>query len=192
MTRFPVILADPPWLFSDTGTRLAPSHRGTGRASASAHYQVMPTEAICAAGAWVQQLAAADAFLFLWAPNALVLDGTATEVARAWDFEPRQLIPWVKVDAAGYPRIGGGHFTRVCTEQLILCRRGKANVRRRDVPGVIVAERGRHSAKPYESYRLIERLCDGPFVELYARRRFSEKWTAWGNEAPAPRMDDRG
>jgi N6-adenosine-specific RNA methylase IME4 len=95
----------------------------------------------------------------------------------------------VKVDAAGYPRIGGGHYTRVCTEQLLLCRRGTPAVRRKDVPGVIIAERQRHSAKPPESYRLIERLCEGPYLELFARRRFSSRWTVWGDQAPTTEAD---
>ena len=54
-----------------------------------------------------------------------------------------------------------------------------------DEPDAIFAPRGKHSAKPDESYRKIERLCDGPRLELFARRRFSPEWAVWGNEAPA-------
>lgn len=180
---FPVILADPPWPFSDRGTRFAPSYAGKQRKGASP-YRVMPIEEICGLGFLVRQWAAADAFLFLWAPNSMVLDGQAMAVAAAWGFTPKQIIPWVKTAASGQPRIGGGHYTRVCTEQLVLCRRGEARVLRRDVPGVIIAPRGRHSAKPDESYRLIESLAAGPYLELFARRRFSSAWAVWGNQAP--------
>ena len=178
------MLADPPWSFSDRGTRLAPSYSGRQRKSA-APYHVMPTEAICGLGFQVHEWAAADSFLFLWAPNALVVDGTATAVARAWGFEPKQILTWVKTDSKGKPRLGGGHYSRVCTEQLLLCRRGKARVLDRSVPGVIFAERTAHSAKPDESYRLIERLCAPPYLELFARRRFSKMWSVWGDQAPA-------
>lgn len=178
---WPVVLADPPWSFDDVGTRLAPDYAGDQRADpAQVLYQTMPLEAI----ERLPVSAADDAFLFLWAPNVLVLEGAATRVARAWGFEPRQLIPWVKTDAAGKPRLGGGHYTRVVTEQLVLCRRGAARPLRRDVPGIIFAPRGRHSAKPDESYQLIERLAAGPYLELFARRRYSPAWTVWGNQAP--------
>lgn len=178
---WPCISADPPWSFEDAGTRLAPDYAGDQRAApGEALYSTMPLEAI----ERLPVSPADDAFLFLWCPNVLVLEGVATRVARAWGFEPRQLIPWVKTDASGKPRLGGGHFTRVCTEQLVLCRRGDARVLRRDVPGVIHAPRGRHSAKPDAGYELIERLVAGPFLELFARRRFSPAWTCWGDQAP--------
>jgi N6-adenosine-specific RNA methylase IME4 len=125
-----------------------------------------------------------DAFLFLWAPNSLVLDGSAQKVCEGWGFKPKQLITWVKTSKNGKPRLGGGHYTRVCTEQMILARRGKAKVRDRSVPGVIHAERTRHSAKPDESYELIERLCEGPYLELYARRQYPN-WSAWGDQLEA-------
>jgi N6-adenosine-specific RNA methylase IME4 len=146
----------------------------------------MPTSEICAAGPLVQSLSKDDAFLFLWAPHALVLDGTATKVARAWGFEPKQEIVWIKTTLDGKkPRIGGGHYTRLCTEPLLLCRRGRAKVVRKDVPNVIFAPRGAHSAKPDESYQLIEKLTGATrFLELYARRQFSPKWTAWGDQMP--------
>lgn len=180
---WPVVLADPPWPFRDRGTRLAPSYAGRQRKT-PAPYHVMRQADIDALGLAVRNWAAPSSFLFLWAPNALLVDGTAAATARAWGFEPKQLIPWVKVDSKGKPRIGGGHYTRVCTEALVLCRRGRAAVRSRAVPGVILAPRSRHSAKPDESYRLIEELAAGPYLELFARRRFGPGWTVWGDQAP--------
>jgi N6-adenosine-specific RNA methylase IME4 len=178
------ILADPPWRFDDVGTRLAPSYAGDAREEK--RYDVMRNSDILDLGWWVQALCKPDAFLLLWCPNALVLEGLATKTARAWGFEPRQLVPWVKTSANGRPRLGGGHYTRVCTEQLVLCRRGNAKVKRRDEAGVIIANRRGHSEKPLESHEMIERICNGPFLELFARRRFSKKWDVWGNEAPEP------
>lgn len=177
--KFRVILADPPWPFRDQGSRASPNYAGQGRAQA--HYQVQSLDDILAMGALVKELTHEDSFLFLWAPNVIVLDGTATAVARTWGFEPKQIIPWIKTDKKGKPRMGSGHYTRVCSEMLILCRRGKAVVRRHDIPGVIIAPRGRHSAKPDRQYDLIERLCKGPFIELYARKA-RERWVAWGNQ----------
>lgn len=192
---FGLILADPPWPFRDKGSRMHPSYAGRGREQA--HYQVQTIEDIMAMGSLVKLLAARDSFLALWVPNALVIDGkvdrdgtpvklsTGERVALAWGFHPVQLIPWVKTDKSGKPRLGGGHYTRVVTEQLILARRGKARVLRRDEPGVIIEPRGRHSAKPDETYRKLERLCAGPYLELYARRQWSERWAVYGNQIAA-------
>jgi len=67
-----------------------------------------------------------------------------------------------------------------------LCRRGRAQVLRRDIPGVIVAPRQAHSAKPDASYEMLEKLCAGPYLEMFARRRYSPEWTVWGNEVSGP------
>jgi N6-adenosine-specific RNA methylase IME4 len=181
-----VILADPPWRFSDRGTRMAPSYEGPARGYR--HYRTMSADELCGrTAAFVQELAAPVSLLFLWAPHALVLDGTATRVARAWGFEPKQEIVWVKTSANGKPRIGGGHYARICTEPLVLCARpGAAQiVRRHDIPNVIFAPRGAHSAKPDASYGLIEELAPGPYLEIFARRRYSDAWTAWGDQLQA-------
>lgn len=177
---FAAISADPPWRFKDAGTRMHPSYSGAQRKAR--HYNTMSLADICAVD--VGAMAAPDALLFLWAPNAMVLEDQAQLVAASWGFVPKQIIPWVKTSAAGAPRIGGGHYTRVCTEQLILCTRGSAAklIRRHDVPGVIIAPRGKHSAKPDESYRMIEKLVDGDYCELWARRRWSPAWTAIGDQ----------
>ena len=46
---------------------------------------------------------------------------------------------------------------------------------------LIVSPRRKHSQKPDEQYERIERLVDGPYLELFARQR-RPGWTAWGNE----------
>lgn len=177
MTRFPCILADPAWPADDRGSRIAPSHASSTRAK---QYDVMSIEQIC--NLPVLDLADDDAFLFLWAPNYVVLEGWAAEVAYAWGFEAKQQITWIKVDANGKPRIGAGHYCRNATEQLVLCRRGKAKVKVRNEPNIIVAPRLHHSRKPSEQYLKIQRLCAGPYLELFARERWSPAWTVWGNE----------
>ncbi|MBT8453911.1 MAG: hypothetical protein KJO40_18260 [Deltaproteobacteria bacterium] len=173
-----MISADPAWPYSDRGSRMAPSYAGEGRADS--HYQVQDLATIKAMGSLVKLLAAEDSFLFLWVPNALLPSGL--EVMAAWGFDYKTMITWVKTTKDGRPRIGGGHYTRGCTEQLLLGRRGCAKVRSHSVPNVILAPRGAHSAKPDESYQLIERLCVGPYLELYARRQYSDAWSVWGDQ----------
>ena len=56
-----------------------------------------------------------------------------------------------------------------------------------------------HSHKPEETFAIIQRLSDGPYLELFARRR-TPGWDVWGNEIdsdivipgyPVPRYSDK-
>lgn len=84
-------------------------------------------------------------------------------------------------------RLGLGQWQRTEHEHLFVCKRGDIKV---PIPAarsrsVIRAERGRHSAKPAESWEIIERLAfvtvGGPFrgVEFFAREQ-REGWGAYG------------
>ena len=46
---------------------------------------------------------------------------------------------------------------------------------------VILAPVREHSRKPDEFYRRVERYCDGPFADLFARER-RPGWDAWGDQ----------
>ena len=47
---------------------------------------------------------------------------------------------------------------------------------------LIVSPRREHSRKPDEAYERIEALCDGPYLELFARAR-RPGWDGWGNQS---------
>jgi N6-adenosine-specific RNA methylase IME4 len=47
---------------------------------------------------------------------------------------------------------------------------------------LIVSPRREHSRKPDEAYQRIEALCDGPYLEMFARTR-RPGWDVWGNES---------
>ena len=49
---------------------------------------------------------------------------------------------------------------------------------------LIVSPRRDHSRKPDEAYERIEALVDGPYLEMFARRR-RPSWDAWGDGVPA-------
>ncbi len=176
-----VILADPPWKFHDQGSRMAPSYAGDGRKKAR-YVQVDSNQRVKDMADFVYELGATDSLLFLWIPNVLLLEGLGAEVCRLWGYEPKQLWTWLKTDKNGKPRMGGGHYGRVCTESLILAKRGRPLIMDQGVPAFITSRRGEHSAKPDESYELIERLTLGPYVELFARRRWNEDWTVLGDQ----------
>lgn len=184
--RFRTFAADAPWSYAD-GLSMSAVKR-----SAGAHYSTMSVDAICQLGGFGTVAgfrAYPDAFLWLWITNPFLLDGTGARVCKAWGFEPRQLVTWVKgriAKDALVAQIGMGHFTRGATEHMILATRGKAKdlLLSKSVPNVFIAPRGRHSAKPDEAYSLIERVSPGPYVELFARRP-REGWKVWGNEVAA-------
>ena len=64
----------------------------------------------------------------------------------------------------------------------LLATRGKPNRRRADVKKLIVSPRREHSRKPDEAYSRIEALCDGPYLEMFARST-RKGWDSWGLEA---------
>ena len=163
---FGVVLADPPWRYEE-GT--APPSRAVEN-----HYATMTLEDIKR----IPVPAADDAVLFLWSPNPKLAE--ALEVVEAWGFSYRTNVVWTK------DRPGCGHWVRQRHELLLIASRGAQGTphpsRRPD--SVLAAPRGRHSAKPAETHRLIEAMYpDAPRVELFARCR-RPGWTTWGSEVP--------
>jgi N6-adenosine-specific RNA methylase IME4 len=77
--------------------------------------------------------------------------------------------------------IGCGYWTRANPEQCLLATRGHPSRRSRGVRKLVVAPRREHSRKPDEIYERIEALCDGPYLEMFARHS-RPGWAAWGTE----------
>jgi N6-adenosine-specific RNA methylase IME4 len=145
-----------------------------GQLGASSHYNLMSVDRIKAMP--VGALAARDAHCWLWVTNATLRTGY--DVMEAWGFTPRSPLTWIK------PRIGLGTYLRNATEHLILGTRGNAPVKYRAQPTWMFAPLQDHSHKPEEQYAVIERISDGPYLELFARRRPSScaDWSVWGNQ----------
>jgi len=177
--HFGAILADPPWHFETW------SENGEGR-SASQHYDTMPIHKICALP--VNDLMKDDCALFLWVTWPMLIKGLA--VISAWGFVYKTCaICWVKADVTqidmfndDYPvEIGAGYWTRSNSEVCLLATQGKPKRINADVRQAIIAPRREHSRKPDGVHERIERLVNGPYLELFARQR-RKGWTVWGNE----------
>lgn len=162
VAKFRTILADPPWSENQQGNR-----------GASRHYSLMSLARIKAMP--VNALAEDDAHLWLWVTNSVLRVGY--EVAEAWGFTVRSPLTWLKF------RLGLGNYLRNTTEHLLFATRGNAPVKFRAQPTWFVAPVQDHSHKPEEQYALIERVSDGPYLELFARRRPTScsPWSVWGN-----------
>ena len=174
--RFATILADPPWRFANRTGKVSPEHRRLSRDG------TMDLDQICALP--VARVAERRSHLYLWVPNALVVDGLA--VMRAWGFAYKTNLVWYKTRRDGGPDGRGvGFYFRNVTELLLFGVRGALRTRSagRRQTNIIVAQKREHSRKPDEQYAIVEACSPGPYVELFARHA-REGWTPWGNEAP--------
>lgn len=114
------------------------------------------------------------AHLWLWVLNQHIDWGY--RVARAWGFEPQQMITWNK------PGLGTGRF-QCNTESVLVCRKGGpvGNAFGPTKGTGFDWPRGAHSEKPEEFYALVERASPGPYYEMFARRR-REGWEQMGDQ----------
>lgn len=77
--------------------------------------------------------------------------------------------------------MGCGYWTRANTEPCLLATRGHPKRLNADVRMAIIEPRREHSRKPDCVHDRIERLVDGPYLELFARRT-RPRWRVWGNQ----------
>lgn len=170
-----VILADPPWEYDkwkgDQGGRTAESY-----------YPTLSLAELIAMRPQIDAWAARDCILFLWVTPPKIADG-GLPLVDAWGFTYKTFaFTWIKTNKGnGKPCIGMGSYTRSNAEVCLLAIRGKPTIKDKAVSQVIIAPRREHSRKPDEQYERIERLMDGPYLELFARFR-REGWTSWGNQ----------
>lgn len=175
--RFATVLADPPWRFQNRTGKMAPEHRRLSRYGTMSLTDIMELP--------VAQIVQPRAHLYLWVPNALIVEGF--EVMRRWGFNYKTNIVWYKTRKDGGPDGRGvGFYFRNVTEILLFGIRGTNN--RTLKPGrtqtnIIVSRKREHSRKPEEQYPIVERCSPGPYLEMFARHE-REDWAQWGNEAP--------
>jgi N6-adenosine-specific RNA methylase IME4 len=164
-----VLVADPPWKFGDV----------LGKRGADAKYSTLDLAEIMA---FPRPPVAPDAHLFLWRVSSMVEE--AYQVVRAWGFAPKTEIVWRKKTKHGKRHFGMGRTVRAEHETVIVAVRGAPAVRDRSIRSTFEAPAGRHSEKPEEFFDLVEKLCAGPYAELFARRA-RPGWFCFGNELPS-------
>ncbi|MBV8131771.1 MAG: DNA methyltransferase [Alphaproteobacteria bacterium] len=184
--HYRVIYADPPWTFSTY------SRKGKGR-SAEAYYDCMALADIKALP--VAEWAADHCVLFLWTTDPLL--EKAFEVIRAWGFTYKTVgFYWAKLrkpeplyDDSNF-FTGLGFWTRANPEPCLLATRGNPHRLSANVRKLIVSPRREHSRKPDEVYPRIEALCEGPYLELFARCS-QPGWDRWGLDADLRKLGPR-
>jgi len=187
---WPVIYADPPWKFDNR------SEKGEDR-NANQHYNTMSLEELMALP--VRDLAAPDCVLAIWVTDPTLRQ--AMTLIESWGFEYKSVLAyWAKTckgtdltcmhETADFP-FGNGYGTRANPEQLWLCARGEPQRRKHLIKGHLkpdegirrlqFAKRMQHSRKPEKFRKIIERLYEGPYLELFTRTT-RPGWAAWGNQ----------
>lgn len=174
--KFSTILADPPWQFQNRTGKMAPEHKRLSR------YPTMKLQEI--KNLPVEAILEERAHLYLWVPNALLLEGM--QVMDSWGFKYKTNIIWYKIRIDGGPdRRGVGFYFRNVTEMLLFGVRGK-DIRTlppgRTQENIISSRKREHSRKPDEQYDIIESCSWAPYIELFGRGP-RKGWATWGNQA---------
>ena len=172
--KYGVILADPPWSYSNAGCRGA----------AANEYSTMTINDICAIP--VADIAQDNCILLMWGTWPLLPE--AMRVIDAWGFKYVTGIPWIKVtrcqqnlfgDTQFSVPYGIGFWARGCSEPIFIARRGKVSPPNNGFVGLL-SPNYHHSRKPDSIYEIAESL-NGPYLEMFARRP-RKGWHAFGNE----------
>ena len=161
---FNVILSDPPWAYDfskDNSDKI------------ENHYPTMELEEIKS----LKIPAAENSVLFLWATAPKLNE--AISLMTAWGFDYKTCAIWDK------QWIGLGYWFRGQHELLLIGTKGifsppeKTNL----VSSVYSEKRTKHSKKPDYYYELIEKYFpNGKYLELFARKKFNNRWHVYGNE----------
>ena len=112
----------------------------------------------------------------------------------AWGFMYKTVaFNWVKLNKNGEAKrvaddpffTGLGYWTRANPELCLLGTRGRPKRKSKAVRRLVVSERREHSRKPDEVHDRIERLVDGPYLELFAREKRG-RWDGIGDQLDDP------
>jgi N6-adenosine-specific RNA methylase IME4 len=151
---YDVIVADPPWHYEKRASD--ESHRG------AIPYASMSLDEIKNYLAAQEIGIASNAILWLWTTNGHLRE--AFDVIDAWGFRQVTVLTWVK------DKMGMGDWLRGKTEHCLMCVRGNPTVILTNQTTVLSAKAGEHSAKPDEFYAMVDSLCPGLKLELFARK----------------------
>lgn len=161
---FNVVYADPPWRYNFICSK---------RRRIENHYPTMSVEEI----ANIKFNTEKNAVLFLWATAPKLCE--ALYVINKWGFEYKTNAIWDK------EIIGMGYWFRLQHELLLIGVKGKVSPPepKKRIPSIIKSRRTQHSKKPDIIYDLIESMFpNGKYLELFARKKYNNKWKVWGNE----------
>ena len=172
--KFATILADPPWRFANRSGKMAPEHKRLLRYATMSLDEIMELP--------VAQMVSKQSHLYLWVPNALILEGL--EVMKRWGFTYKTNLVWYKIRKDGGPDGRGvGFYYRNVTELVLVGVRGSLRTLApgRRMVNLFSSRKREHSRKPDEIYEIVEKCSPGPYLELFSRHS-RPCWYQWGDE----------
>ena len=179
---FRTILIDPPWRFQNRTGKMAPEHRRLRRYSTMSFAEIADLP--------VGRYAKKPSHLYLWCPNALLLE--ALQIMREWGFTYKTNIVWYKIRKDGGPDGRGvGFYFRNVTELLLFGVKGSLRTLKpgRTQVNLLATRKEEHSKKPDKIYQIIEACSPAPYLELFARAP-RNGWTSWGDEVDTYQRPD--
>ena len=177
MKKYNIIYADPAWKFENS------VYQDNGRKSRELNkqYDTMSIEEIKQLP--IEKITADDCALFMWVTDFHL--PYAFELFEKWGFKYRTVaFVWKKITKNGKTCANLGAWTMKNTELCLLATKGNMFKERKakNVFQLIEAERTKHSKKPLETIKRIERIFEfNNKIELFARTKV-DGWDCWGNE----------
>jgi len=209
--KFRVIVADPPFGFSDSLT-MSNVKRG-----ASSNYGTMTIEKIKQIS--IKQIAEDDSVLCLWVPSSLLQGGL--DIMNAWGFRQTQTWIWVKTKNDPFKKLkkllinelvngdgisfresvnaalklftlhdtlnfGMGRLGRNTHEVCLVGVKGSPYkfLKNKSQRTVFFSKNEKHSKKPNNLQDMLDVMFDGKKIELFGRRS-RDGWEVIGNESPS-------
>lgn len=179
--KFDVIYADPPWYYNgklqfDKSSKSKENidfSRKIFISSATFKYPTLKTSELMKIP--IHEIAKDDCLLFMWTPNPHLAQ--AIELGEAWGFEYKTVaFVWDKMNH------NPGQYTLSNCELCLVFKRGRIPKPRgaRNIQQLVRSPRKRHSEKPIEVIRAIEKMFPTQErIELFARRK-TKGWSVWG------------
>ena len=128
----------------------------------------------------VKDIADDNCVLFMWCTDPLL--HKQIPIIKKWGFEYKTVgFTWVKTNKSEGYFTGMGYWTRSNPEMCLLGTRGKPKRLDKSIKQLVVSQRREHSRKPDEVYDRIEKMLEGPYLEMFARKT-RQGWDNFGNE----------
>lgn len=172
--KYGLILADPPWQFSNKKTG------GSMKSGATNQYSCMTIDDLKLMD--VQSISADDCILVMWWVGSMPQE--AIDLVSAWGFKLKNMngFVWKKLTKKGLPFFGMGFWTRAGSESCIVAIKGKPQPASRSVRAVFESKARSHSEKPEEIYSLCKEMAgDVPMLDMFSRKS-RDGWDCFGDE----------
>lgn len=179
MSKYPfqTLIIDPPWPYdrASKNTKLT----GYVNQDGNEQYKTLSIEDM-------KKLPIGDvveSYIFMWIVSPFLKEGI--EMLEAWGFKYITTMAWFKNTG-----LGVGYWFRGSHELILVAKRPTVESVRTGEQSIFQTKRGRHSAKPDNVHRIIEKHFPAPYLEIFGRR-LVDGWTVLGNEVAGDGGDIR-